>query len=60
MIIDFENSKCTITKAEIDELLALDTYEDFIKAVEDMVRQVPDCFSAMPLYNFLKDMRGEE
>lgn len=60
MIIDFDNGKCTITKAEIDELLTLDTYEDFVKAVEDMVRQVPDCFSAMLLYNYLKGMRGEE
>ena len=60
MIIDFENSKCTITKAEIDELFRLDTYEAFEKAVEDMVKPIPDWLMAITLFNYLNDMRGNE
>ena len=55
MIIDFENSKCTITKAELDELFRLDTFEAFEKAVEDMFKPIPDYLMAIALYNYLKD-----
>lgn len=60
MMDDHEIIKYTITKIEIDELLKLDTYEEFIKATEDKMEQCSNYVSALMLFNYLTNMKGEE
>ena len=55
MIIDIENSKVIITKAEMDNLFRLDTFEAFENTLEEMLAPVPEYLMAIELFNYLKD-----